>query len=372
MEKHSITVSRKAECLEPLIHFEHLFVTTSTVVIPMMGKITNCDAIFSLFEVTHMEIADDFKGKRQNKKKFNIPFCPVPGSILSIRFRGLTRGIITSESTKQFRNSITIDISTSVKNVNIKLSATNIHICGAKNKAIATEAAEYIVKYSNDIQDNLDHMRVNPELVDKAIAWMENNTVGDEYTRHDTGKQDHSIVLHKFEMEENQKKIVEFFYSLATDFIYHSDMMDAIKYHYTKIDSVCEPSRNNNLLAIDHANIRTEMSNYNFDIGFSIDRWKLYTAINDLHDKGIIPFIAQYFNCLHSYCSIYYPYEENISRPRGKKRKITFMVYSSGRVTMSCRNAVMGEPGYNKFNAVLMFLEFYVRKNVKREYVFIK
>ena len=337
---------------QPIISFEHLPVTTTTVIIPLSGEITSCINLFSLFEVTFMEIPEGFRLKSQNKRKFIIPFCDTPGAILSLRYQGMTRGIITSLNSSHFKNSITMDISTRVKNVNLKLSPETIQLCGAKSLDVATEAARHVLAHANKIQSELTFMTNNPDLVEKAIIWMDN-------TRDD----DDTITLPWFDVDEKKEgRIIKFLYSLATDHVKHSSMMTMIRDYYTKVENVC------NHLSIQHNLIRCEMTNYNYDTGFNINRRKLYECVNKLNDMGKVPFIAQYWCQVYSYVSVFLPIESDVARPRGKRRKSTIMIYRSGHVTCSTKDPYQGERFYNMFGRVIMFLQAFINTGESREY----
>ncbi len=362
---------RKVYC--PVISFKHLPVTTAVFVIPINGEILSYNNMFSLFNITYMSLPFNLKVRTHDKRKFNIPFCPVPASILSVRYQGKTRGIVTSLKSGHFKNSITMDISTRKKNVNIKLSSDNIQLCGAKSLNTAIEASNYVLNHANKIQDDLDYMKSNPDLVEKAIEWMKKKTVGKNVIREDIISEkinlvcitnDNEIILPWFDIEGvREGRIIDLFYSLATEFNYHSSLMKAIEDYYTKISLVC------NKLSIKYNEIRREMTNYNYDTGFTINRRALFEAINILYDKGKIGFISQFWNTVHSYVTVFLPVETDIGRPRGKKRKSTIMIYRSGKVTCSARNPNEGERFYTMFSHMIMKLEPWIRVAEVREYV---
>lgn len=358
---------------DPIISFRNLPVTTATIIIPINGEILSYNNIFSLFDITYMSLPPKLKVRSREKKKFNIPFCPVPGSILSVRYQGNTRGIITSISSTYFRNSITMDISTQSKNVNIKLSSGIIQLCGAKSLDIAIEAANHVLEHANKIQSDVDFMNNNPDLVTKAIKWMDDMTVGKYILREDlisaeinlmSVMKDNEIILPWFDVEKVEEgRIINMFYSLATQFNYHSSLMNVIRNYYTNITLVCDN------LSIKYNEIRREMTNYNYDTGFTINRRALFEAINTLYDKGKISFIAQFWNLVHSYVTVFLPIDSDFARRRGKKRKSTIMIYRSGRVTCSARNPNEGERFYIMFSHMIMKLEPWIRLSEVREYI---
>nr|QBK93036.1 MAG: uncharacterized protein LCPAC403_01700 [Pithovirus LCPAC403] len=259
-----------------------------------------------------------------------------------------------------------MDISTKIKNVNIKLSSDNIQLCGAKTLDVAIEGASHVIDHANRIQSDLDFMRNNPDLVEKAIKWMDKKTVGKLCEKQCEGEkqcEDSEIILPWFDVNNIEEgRIVEFLYSLAADCVHHGKMMNAVRNYYTKVTSVCKN------LSIRYNDIRREMTNYNYDTGFTIDRRKLYTAINQLNDMGKVPCIASYWNLVFSYVSVYLPVETEFNRPRNKKRKSTIMIYRSGRVTCSSKDPTEGERFYTMFSKIIMKLEAYVRVPEIRDY----
>jgi hypothetical protein len=102
--------------------FEKQKITTITAVVPLVGKI-NIPLAYRMIVITIMDMPEVTM-----PKKFKIPYCGVPGAIVSSVHSGMTKGIPRS---KRWPNGIVLDIATSKKNVNIKLSSDKIQICGA-------------------------------------------------------------------------------------------------------------------------------------------------------------------------------------------------------------------------------------------------
>ena len=82
-----------------------------TLVIPFDGEI-DIKSIIYLFPITKIDI---IKPKRKSKK-FKVPHCKKVGAIISARYGNITRGIVRSVK-KNFKNCITLDISTEIKNL---------------------------------------------------------------------------------------------------------------------------------------------------------------------------------------------------------------------------------------------------------------
>ena len=159
-----------------IIDFEHLKVTTMTVIVKLKGNVI-IENVFPLLDITRL----DLPKTRRRTKKFKIPFCNKPGAILSAKFKNITRGIVKSKSKRSFLNSITLDICTSKKNINAKLSGEIIQMCGPDSEELALETANHIIDHLLDIQEELDYINEDPEIRDSSIQWLIDNTVGTDY-----------------------------------------------------------------------------------------------------------------------------------------------------------------------------------------------
>ena len=78
-------------------------------------------------------------------------------------------------------HSITIDLCTSKKNINAKLSGGKIHMCGPDSEKLAIETAEHIVKHLLDLQTKLDYNHSQGNISEESIQWLKDNVKGDEY-----------------------------------------------------------------------------------------------------------------------------------------------------------------------------------------------
>lgn len=159
-----------------IVDFEYLKVTTMTVIVKLTGNAIIENA-FPLLDITRLDLPPPLRPT----KKYKIPYCGIPGAILSAKFRDITRGIVKSSAKKSFLNSITIDICTSVKNINAKLSGGKIHMCGPNSEALAIETAEHIINHLLTLQEELDYIHADVEARDKAIQWLKDNCIGKDY-----------------------------------------------------------------------------------------------------------------------------------------------------------------------------------------------
>ena len=156
------------------LNFEAIKITTMTVIIELTDEV-NIENAFPLLELVRLDLPVQIR----QTKKFKIPYCGVPGAILSAKFKNWTRGIVKNKSNKFFRNSITLDICTSRKNISIKLSKKKIQMCGADSPELVVETVEHILTHLKRIQGDIDYMKENLEAKENTINWIKENTRGD-------------------------------------------------------------------------------------------------------------------------------------------------------------------------------------------------
>jgi hypothetical protein len=364
-----------------MIDFKYLKPTTMTLVVYMDGNI-NLLSAFDLLDVVKV----DLKVKNvSKKKKFKIPSCDTFGSIMSLRFYDATRGLIRSIKRKNFRNSITTDISIEGKNLSIKLSADNIHITGAKNKEQGNECAQYIIEKINKIQDELDYINSNHQKRDETVQWLLENTQKTTKGPDEDGDNEPvEIVLDRLQQSKDavvDKRIARFYLKYYDEFPTHSSLKAALD-RFMSIDFI--GSRD---LKVVH--IQNVMLNYNYDLGFNVKRFDLYNYIADNSD-----YKATYNNLINYMVTVSLEYDKSrtqlpdfiIEREelkkqlereqkqlKRKKRKSktttnkkkkapchTFLIYKTGRVTMSSPCEELAHEAYNKFRDTINDLRPYI------------
>ncbi len=159
-----------------IVDFDCLKVTTMTVIVKMIGRV-NIEQVFPLLDITRLNLPPTSRPT----KKFKIPYCGIPGAILSAKFQNITRGIVKSKSKRSFLNSITIDICTSKKNINAKLSGEIIQMCGPDSEELARETAQHIIDHLLNLQKELDHINQDTGKKNTSIEWLIENSVGQDY-----------------------------------------------------------------------------------------------------------------------------------------------------------------------------------------------
>lgn len=328
--------------------FEQLPITTMTLVLTLNNSI-HMEAAFHLLPITRISIQ-----QTRESSKCKLPHCSVPGSILSMRYHNNVRGIIRSNA-KPFKNAVTIDISTVKKNISLKLSPFSIQMCGASSREDGIEAATHVINHLTNIQKILDLMNENPNETKEVIEWLKNITQGEFVERSNYEVQQLSNCVLRIYRPENDhlinkqidfipshlnQTIVQFLLPMVSDFIYHNDLCRKLEYILT-LKSVIETP-----LIIQHIN--EAMVNYNYSLGFEVDRVRLNEAID-----GKNGFISRYNNALSTsvICELIYEaeYEVAIKRRKNKIPHHTFLIYRSGSVTQS------GPGGKSMRNAYYLF-----------------
>lgn len=370
-----------------------------TLIMSLDG-IINVDAAFCLLPVTRLALPP----AKRRTKKCKIPLCGIPGAILSMRYRGATRGIIRSSSTTHFKNSVTMDIATQTKNLSVKLSSCGFHISGATSVEQGKEGVQYIIDYVTIIQSVIDQMNEDPDLKERTFAWVKELVRGQPViltaSETDGPRLLHRIVQPNAEscLGAPDQRIAALLLGQCQDYLYYEDYLGELE-GIAALQAIASPT-----LRI--KSIRKAMVNYNYDLGFNINR----PALARLFD-GLDGFTARFDNAVEHSVTIELPYDPadlrelqrlsdeanspppiidpngktdsdddsdspgydgsnmypvvkipeltdpNVGPPAGRRKnkepRHTFIVYQSGLVTQSGPDeALMKEP-YERFNRLV-------------------
>jgi hypothetical protein len=347
--------------------FEELRVTTMTLVMSLEGTV-DLRPCFLLLPITLV----DLPPQKRKTKKCRLPHHPVPGSILSARYYGNIRGVVRSLNKTFFKNSITIDISTAHKNVSVKLSTSTIQLCGASSRSNGVEAAQHIINHLSHINAMLCYIQQHPSEMETALAWMEKVCKGDPFTVEGVretrslygGEKRLHILVSK---EENllicplrpppgvSLSLFRFLRQQVTDFLYYSDYIQKLRF-LRVITCVSTPT-------VSISALSEAMVNYNYSLGFDIDREALREALD-----GYDGFYARYDNLVQHNVTIELPYPPSsctgvFAKKKGKVPHSTFLVYKSGLVTQSGPGGVIMEEAYYKFRRTIH--QFMLRTTTK-------
>ena len=405
----------KSELLCKMKEFDELKPTTMTLVCYLSGTIYIVNA-FDLLPVVRVDMPEEAVHK---KKKIKIPHYSIPGSFLSVRFFGSCRGIV--KSARSFKNSITADISVVDKNLSIKLSANKIHITGATSESQGYECCNYIIKHLEKIQGELNYMKTHPEECEEAVSWLMRNTCSfnlllikklipekeEGKKEKKKGKEDKKVdsIPKKFELVSKHElvsleylqqiredyfsrfphlstRVLDFMLGYYGEFQSYEDFMMALS-RYASIDTVISSQE------VRVLHIQKVMVNYNYDLGFKIDRKQLIMHLNMRNDPE---FRAYYNNVIEHTVTVKMPYniadnqlpddikhmeqerkmvEDDLKKPKKKKKTdkpekpskkhqkhdSTILFYRTGRVTQSSPCQSIGRIAYNKLKSAIMEIQ---------------
>lgn len=339
-------------------NFEDLNVSTMVLVARYEGSI-NPESIFCLLPVTYIDLPQ----RKRKTKKIKIPHCDIPGAILSLRFLGYTRGIFRTISKTHFRNSITIDIATSKKNVSLKLSTSSVHISGAKNVEMGKEAVDYLFGYIHEIQGFIEQLQSDLEETQKIFQWISNNCKGEECFRVEKDLKKHegsnlNLIVHKtfsdhklvqptddqIDNAPHDPKLIRFLLRNISEHYYYSFYEEDLK-HIIEIPTVIEEP-------IEFIRIDKAMINYNYRLGFMINRMELKRVFDQEEEWR-----ARYDHRIDPNVSIQLPYEvpedQKHMRKKNKVHCHSFIVNASGVTTFSGPCEELMEDAYYRFMDII-------------------
>jgi hypothetical protein len=318
------------------IQFKDLKITTMTLVFLLNGTI-DIRSTFHLLPITKVLLK-----QHRESKKCELPVSSTPGAILSMRYkendREMVRGIVKNNK-KSFKNSITLDISTTIKNLSLKISPTTIQLCGAPSRAAGTEATYYIIEHLKNINDTINYIHENPDLFEACLEWMKVNSKGPVkekifYQRIQCRNViinvqdkilDNNIIIPSIP-EYLDSKIMKFLCQFTEDMFYYGDYISKISY-IQKFPNVFKDDLSIN-------KINEVMVNYNYNLGFKVNR----DLLNKLID-GRNGLYSHYDSAFVHCVTIELPYDPIPDYTAKKQKKEiphhTFLVYYSGACTQS-------------------------------------
>lgn len=346
------------------VPFPDLKITTMTMVLTLTASV-NKDVVFHLLPITRIPVS-----QKRATSKCKLPHSDTPGTIFSVRHKGNVRGIIRTNA-GPFKNAVTIDISTSVKNLSVKLSPTSVQLTGASSRADGVEATTHVINHILNIQRLIERIRADEDITADAIQWVKENTRSTLCAReYQVAKQctgmvlnitrtvyDHSITKPTVEVPDHlDGELVALFLSLSDDFLYHSDFcrkLDFLPSVPNAIDTL-EGEDTTPELTIEHVNVA--MMNYNYSLGFEVDRARLNMFMHN--NSGFVSrFNNEFTNCV----TVELPYEPppgaTIKRRKNKVPHVTFLVYFSGSVTLSGPGGTIMEDAYYLFMNTIQTLQ---------------
>ncbi|PCJ29228.1 MAG: hypothetical protein COA94_02095 [Rickettsiales bacterium] len=306
-------------------NFDEMVATTITAITVISSDVN----IGNLFPV--IPIKRDVKSKAKGKKIIIIGTGDY-GDIVSCRHDGTERGI--SKDSGFFRNAISLYISCGTKYVSVKLTSKSIQMCGLKSTEMMKQISEIVVNLINGVQSNISAITDDKDMGKRILDWFTENV---------------SVANGKLRICKCPKFIencaYEFLKSLMSDYVTVADYILHVKW-VTTMENVV----NEKLLIV---SMKTSMVNYNYGLGFKIDRIRVRDLL-----RANPPFGARYINSIDHYVSVTYPYviedgkSENI-RKKSKERNHTFLIYASGNTTQSGPHPALVKEAYNLFKKII-------------------
>jgi hypothetical protein len=323
---------RKRDTMFDIPPYESLNITTATLVVTLAGRV-NRETAFNYLPVVQPIIDTLPSGRRYVRPVYT------PGAVLSMQWKDRVRGYICSEPGRYFKNCVNVYIRTTNKRVNLKLSTKTIQMCGVSIQQDVTEAVQFLIGQLNHTQAITRSFQDDTDKAVEAVTWVLNRTRGEavitdtyKYNFID-GESNYSFTVDNLMKSDIgtvdtqcDERLVNYLLGLRYDFAFHSGYLDRLL-GLASVDWVITPDLS--ISRIDGA-----MANYNYNLGFSIDRFELYSIFDDSDE-----FYARYDNAIVNNVSIEMPYTPNPdSGIKPKKHSVphhSFLVYRSGSVTQS-------------------------------------
>lgn len=305
-----------------VVPFENLRVSTITMVARLEGNIDISEMMHFFIQVVPGLTVNK---KRRSKSKSNVKLEKrgMPGSIYSVSGKNGTRGIICSASANHFRNVETLRIESSRKILCIKIAPSSIHITGATELADGEEAAQWAIHHITRAQQALDNRHSHPERTRKTVEWAAAQTKGELADR--DGEQAHLVASSDATPpEELDADMAELLLSYTIDYVYHSDYLSKLDAFMTIDKRIYTPGMG----PLRFLSATPRMANYNYSLGFRVDRIQLKLCI-----RGLYGFVPRYDNGYDGSVIIDLPYDADEPRKEKKVPHHTFTTHMTGSVT---------------------------------------
>lgn len=366
-------------------NFDKFKVTTMTQTVILSSEV-NKAAIFCLIRSVNPQKykhewdphPDNFVKKNGKNKKIQLPyFDEEVGNIVAAGFEfpkigKYFRGLRCTGGA--FKNAVTMDIVTSVKNINLKLSTSKIQMCGSTSDKMVIEAVEYLISLINEVCDFVDYMRSQPEKSLKTIQELRLQSKGSikyKFEPNPNSEGHDDILMTRFE----SINIPTGPWNLIDPKIYRvlGPKIAEAKFHgyqYCYIENMLNIVENliNNLdikvadKSLTYKEVARSMVNYNYGLGFYVLNFRLQRNLSILFNscdfyRGCI---STYQNDTTRRVKISVPfdvpeeYADKIWRNAKTKKEHTFTITTKGPVTQSGPHEdLMAEIYYKVIGAII-------------------
>ena len=301
-----------------------------------INGIFNKEAIYELLPVTQVVY------EQKKKKKVKIPHYPDSiGKIISIAYGNSCRGIYRPP----FKNNTSLVICLQEKNAAIKFFDDTVCVAGAKSIDHINEALDFLQAMFVQKQAELDYIQANQEPATKTVKWLSDQLEGPDDT------------INKItELEEAPDlRIAQFLLSYIDEFNVWSDYRTVMDYFLTVKSMI------NGEFTVKH--ITLIMTNYNFSLGFEIDRDQLAQEV-----QAKTKFKAYYDKTVNYAVKLTMPYirDENfkfIKKKKSEKYRFVIQVYKSGKITFTGPSPELMAPVYKYFREFICSVSDKIRQH---------
>jgi len=331
--------------------YSEIPIITMTAMAYFKGEIVSNQKIFHLLPVTRL---DNIKVDH-GVKKIELPVYQ-DGTILFLGLGKNARGMIRSRPKGQWINSVSIYLSVSGKNLSLKLSKSNIQMCGAKNLKMCQNACQTIIKIINSIDQNLRLIQQEKELAESLVRdVISEGITGAVLIKEERRLEktfDARTISREIEyfFDQKTKLIRDYLIDQVMDCYYASQARKKLSWVLQQTGIIDQP------LEIEDYNYC--MIKQRFNIGYDIIEEKFVQEFS----KRAPEFHVDFFPDIRDYCVFNVKCCLNKDDNPSKIKKHTFSLKQNGKVTYSTLGCDETEPLYRKFVSVAQQIRPLVEK----------
>jgi hypothetical protein len=303
-------------------NFEDYDVSTMTLVVLIDGHVKNRD----ILQYT-VPVVGTYRSHQA-----------VPGEITSYRWNGRTRGVQGG----YFKNSPIVDIciknpKVGVKTISTKISETKIQMCGCKSMDVGEEVGNYIVSQVNSVLDFVGNIESDKMLYMDASEWL---------LEHCKKQEGDSIVW------PQQSDVPPEYMYFVTQIMMRCDDMVSVDQLEQMCDFFQTTTASCVATPIKLKKVGKSMVNYNYHLGFRVNRQVLYETLKDMG------YYADFINTKRSSVTLeMYSNVDNdpdvIRKDNEPRSKQTFLIQLSGSVMHSGTGGAASKECYYHFASLM-------------------
>lgn len=363
IERYNMTMNDKPEGLK---EFHELKPSTMTIVIFFKVPVV-MNVVWHLLDIDY-----DPTFKRNGKK---LAWPGRGGLVLNCRYKLRQRGPCWKSS---FKNSVNIDVTTSMKNISLKISELSFQMCGASSEDDAREASLTVLDKIHKVYNHQVYSRMNFGNYCDVYNYFLVNARGEKVIKHfdrrhfqysfcndRKKKRKCSFIVNEKTAghllvhipnvcpKELDPYIWEFLYSYYQDVLYNEGLYEEFmeklelihKLPYIYRDAVDGSYIEGNELCT----FNQIMVNYNYSFPKCVDREVFNHIAGKLEPMNVF---SRFYKDFNNNVSIEYVSNNSNIDPRIKKNKNkpyhqTLIIYKTSSITMSCRSEAEAVKMYN-------------------------